>query len=98
LNKSILEQRGAKITIPQNQDGMHHRPGPRWEAVLERLMLLGMNVVRLNFAHGTLESHKQDIRRIRAVAEELQGQCLIWIEDESHVDRLEALSMKIIKT
>ena len=40
-------------------------PASRSEAVLERLMLQGMNVARLNFAHGTLQGHKEDIRRIR---------------------------------
>lgn len=33
-------------------------PASRSESVLERLMLLGMNVARLNFAHGTLEGHR----------------------------------------
>ncbi|MBM9536315.1 pyruvate kinase [Desulfobulbus alkaliphilus] len=52
-------------------------PASRSEAVLEQLMLMGMNVARLNFAHGTLEGHRQDIRRIRAVAEKLQRHCMI---------------------
>jgi pyruvate kinase len=30
-------------------------PASRSEAVLERLMQVGMNVARLNFAHGTLD-------------------------------------------
>jgi pyruvate kinase len=41
-------------------------PASRTEAVLERLILQGMNVARLNFAHGTLQGHKEDIGRIRA--------------------------------
>ncbi|HEJ83522.1 MAG TPA: pyruvate kinase, partial [Desulfobacteraceae bacterium] len=49
-------------------------------AVLERLMLQGMNVARLNFAHGTLPGHKEDIRRIRAVASRLQRYCLIMAD------------------
>lgn len=52
-------------------------PASRSEAVLEQLMLMGMNVARLNFAHGTLESHRQDIQRIRAVAEKLRRHCMI---------------------
>jgi len=55
-------------------------PASRSEAVLERLMLLGMNVARLNFAHGTLDGHRQVIRRIRAVAEKLQRHCMIMAE------------------
>jgi pyruvate kinase len=52
-------------------------PASRSEAVLERLMLLGMNVARLNFAHGTLPGHREDIQRIRAVAARLERHCMI---------------------
>jgi len=52
-------------------------PVSRSEAVLKRLMLLGMNVARLNFAHGTPQGHREDIERIRAVAARLQRHCLI---------------------
>jgi pyruvate kinase len=55
-------------------------PASRSEAVLERLMLLGMNVARLNFAHGTLDGHRQDIRCIRAVAEKLHRHCMIMAD------------------
>ena len=44
-------------------------PASRSEAVLERLMMMGMTVARPNFAHGTLDSHRQNIRRIRALAD-----------------------------
>jgi len=37
----------------------------------------GMNVARLNFAHGTLQGHREDIRRIRAVAAKLRRHCMI---------------------
>ena len=55
-------------------------PASRSEAVLEQLMLQGMNVARLNFAHGTLQGHRGDIRRIRAIAERLQRPCLIMAD------------------
>ncbi len=55
-------------------------PASRSEAVLERLMRVGMNVARLNFAHGTLDGHRDDIRRIRAVAEKLQRHCMIMAD------------------
>jgi pyruvate kinase len=55
-------------------------PASSSEAVLERLMLLGMNVARLNFAHGTLDGHRQIIRRIRSVAEKLQRHCMIMAD------------------
>jgi pyruvate kinase len=55
-------------------------PASRSETVLEQLIERGMNVARLNFAHGILESHKEDIRRIRAVAEKLRRYCLIMVD------------------
>ncbi|HBI14739.1 MAG TPA: pyruvate kinase [Desulfobulbaceae bacterium] len=55
-------------------------PASRSEAVLEQLMRVGMNVARLNFAHGTLDGHRQVIRRIRAVAEKLQRHCMIMAD------------------
>ena len=55
-------------------------PASRSEAVLEQLMLRGMNVARLNFAHGTLQGHREDIRRIRTIAAGLQHRCLIMVD------------------
>jgi pyruvate kinase len=55
-------------------------PASRSDAVLEQLFEQGMNVARLNFAHGTLEGHKEDIRRIRAAAAKLQRYCLILVD------------------
>jgi pyruvate kinase len=40
----------------------------------------GMNVARLNFAHGTLQGHREDIRRIRAVAARLRRHCMIMAD------------------
>lgn len=51
----------------------------RSETVMEQLMLQGMNVARLNFAHGTRQGHREDIRRIRTVAARLQHHCLIMV-------------------
>ncbi len=55
-------------------------PASRSEAVLEQLILQGMNVARLNFAHGTVEGHREDIRRIRAVAARTERSCLIMAD------------------
>ncbi|MFO7687260.1 MAG: pyruvate kinase [Desulfobacterales bacterium] len=55
-------------------------PASHSEAVLEQLMLHGMNVARLNFAHGTLPGHREDIQRIRTVAARLQRHCLIMAD------------------
>jgi len=55
-------------------------PASRSEAVLEQLILCGMNVARLNFAHGTRQGHREDIRRIRTVAARLKHHCLIMVD------------------
>lgn len=40
-------------------------PASQSQAMLERLILAGMNVARLNFSHGAFESHAAVIRNIR---------------------------------
>ncbi|MFQ5772495.1 MAG: pyruvate kinase, partial [bacterium] len=44
-------------------------PASDTEEMLGQLMEAGMNVARLNFSHGSQESHAQTIQRIRAVAD-----------------------------
>ncbi len=44
-------------------------PASEAQAVLEKMMLSGMNIARINFAHGDLEGHHQAIINIRAAAE-----------------------------
>ena len=52
-------------------------PASRSEVMLEKLLLAGMNVARINFAHEKLESHGEDIRRIRRVSTRLNRPCQI---------------------
>ena len=40
-------------------------------AVIERLILAGVNVVRVNFSHGTAEGHAEVVRQVRDVAARL---------------------------
>ncbi len=47
-------------------------PASSSEEVLRALIGAGMNVARLNFSHGTHDEHAELIRRIRAVADELE--------------------------
>src|ERR687886_2820183 len=44
-------------------------PASREPEVLERMIHAGMDVARLNFAHGTGDEHAETVARIRAAAE-----------------------------
>lgn len=46
-------------------------PASRSPDIIKQLMLAGMNVARLNFSHGTYADHADQIRQLRAVADEL---------------------------
>ncbi len=41
------------------------------EEILENMLLAGMNIARLNLAHGELDDHKQRIQLVRAAASKL---------------------------
>ena len=47
-------------------------PASAEPSILERLIHSGMDVARLNFSHGTHDSHRAAIASIRAAAERLQ--------------------------
>jgi len=55
-------------------------PASQDEAVLERLLLAGMDVARLNFSHGTHESHAARTLSLSAVATRL-GRPLAILQD-----------------
>ena len=55
-------------------------PASQDDAVLEKLLQAGMNVARLNFSHGTHESHAAQIVSLRAVATRL-GRPLAVLQD-----------------
>ncbi len=46
-------------------------PASSSEEKLEKLILAGMNVVRVNFSHGTAEQHIQAVERVRETARRL---------------------------
>ncbi len=55
-------------------------PASQDEAVLEKLLLAGMDVARLNFSHGTHESHAARTLSLRAVSTRL-GRPLAILQD-----------------
>ncbi|MFC7336234.1 pyruvate kinase [Haloferula chungangensis] len=62
------------MRLPPNKTRIVATIGPASDdpAMLERLLLAGVNVARLNFSHGDFSDHKDRIARIRA-AEEATG-------------------------
>jgi pyruvate kinase len=55
-------------------------PASQSEEILEKLILAGMNVARMNFSHGTHEQHAERISCIRKVSEKL-GVCVGILQD-----------------
>ncbi len=45
-------------------------PSSESEQVIKKMVEAGMNVARLNFSHGTYESHAQLLKNVRKIAEE----------------------------
>jgi pyruvate kinase len=48
--------------------------------ILERMILAGMNVVRLNFSHGDFDNHGETIRKVRAAMEKTGRQLAIMAD------------------
>ena len=48
-------------------------PASQSDDMIEKLILAGMNVARMNFSHGTHEQHAERIARIRRASEKLNG-------------------------
>lgn len=57
-------------------------PASRSTGVLRRMILAGMDVVRLNFSHGAHEQHRQVLQRVRTLSERL-GQPVAIMQDLS---------------
>jgi pyruvate kinase len=55
-------------------------PASDSEELLEKMVLAGVNVARLNFSHGTQEEHAERIARIRRVSDKL-GRCVGILQD-----------------
>ena len=59
------------MPFPLNKTKIVATIGPASDspAVLQQLILAGMNVARLNFSHGDFSGHAETITRIRAAAQ-----------------------------
>lgn len=73
-----LARGSMEITIPTEARRIRHTkivctigPSSSDPEVLREMVLAGMNVVRLNFSHGTHEDHAKVVATIRSIAREL---------------------------
>lgn len=57
--------------FPANKTKIVCTIGPASDSpeILERMMMAGMNVVRLNFSHGDFNSHQETIQKVRTASE-----------------------------
>jgi len=69
-----------KIRHPKTKIVCTIGPASRSPEQLARLMRAGMNMARLNFAHGSLPEHAADIRNIRETAAKEKFKCPILID------------------
>ncbi len=63
-------------------------PASASEEVMRALLKAGMNVARLNFSHGTHESHGEMIRRFRSVRDELGVPAAVMLDTKGPEIRL----------
>ena len=59
------------MAFPANKTKLVCTVGPASDspAILQQMILSGMNVVRLNFSHGDFSSHQETIKKVRAAAQ-----------------------------
>lgn len=63
-------------------------PASESEEMLEKLILAGMNVARLNFSHGNHDEHQQRIDRIKKVSKKLNEPIAIMLDTKGPEIRL----------
>lgn len=85
----VASNEGASIYLPDKDVGwpIHKTklvctigPASRSRAVMERMILAGMNVARLNFSHGDFQGHQEVIETLRA-AERATGRRVAIMAD-----------------
>ncbi|OQY37179.1 MAG: pyruvate kinase [Anaerolineaceae bacterium 4572_5.2] len=57
-----------KTKLPLKKTKIVCTIGPASQSQVEQMMLNGMNIARINFAHGNFEAHRQTIAKVRAAA------------------------------
>ena len=69
--EEILSSRGESYSYRKTKIIATLGPASRSPERLRELILAGMNVVRLNFSHGSHEEHQETLERVRAASAEL---------------------------
>ena len=70
------------MAFPANKTKLVCTIGPASDSpqILEKMILAGMNVARLNFSHGDYASHKETIKKIRSASEAVGRQVAIMAD------------------
>ena len=85
LDKNIIRKTKMVCTIGPASDS---------EQLIEKLIMAGMNVARLNFSHGTYSQHASAINRIRKISSRLNVPVAILQDLPGPKVRTGALSQK----
>ncbi len=67
-------------------------PASEREEILEKMMLAGMNVARVNFSHGTHPEHKEKMDRIKKVREKLDLPVAILLDTKGPEYRIKTFA------
>jgi pyruvate kinase len=70
------------MAFPANKTKLVCTVGPASDSpqILEKMLLAGMNVVRLNFSHGDFSSHRTIIQKVRAASQRTGKQVAIMAD------------------
>ncbi|XZR53243.1 MAG: pyruvate kinase [Enterobacteriaceae bacterium] len=64
---------------------------------LEKIILAGVNVVRLNFSHGSIEEHKIRVKKIREISKKLNKYIAILVDLQGPKIRISSFKNGFIK-
>jgi pyruvate kinase len=70
----------ARSRLPEKKTKIVCTIGPASQdvEVLEQMIAAGMNVARINFAHGDFDSHRQTIANVRTAAANMEQRVAIF--------------------
>lgn len=72
-------------------------PSSSTPTIIRKMMLEGLDVVRLNFSHGTSEEHEHRLKVVRLLNEKYRRRIKILIDLEGHRIRVGKLPNKVVE-